>query len=66
MFVTEEVFQVDNGWLKEVHRANIDCMFVTEEVSQAARDWSKDIQCVNMLSIVVTWETFHVPIGSLK
>ncbi len=34
MVVTEEVFQVLRGWLKEVAERNISFMVVTEEVFQ--------------------------------
>ena len=38
MLVTDEVFHADNGWLNEVHPANIWLILVTEEVSQVAMD----------------------------
>ena len=34
MLVTDDVFQVCNGWLNEVHPENIQYMQVTEDVFQ--------------------------------
>ena len=42
MSVTDDVSQVCNGWLKEVHPANILDMLVTNEVFQLDNGWLKD------------------------
>ncbi len=43
MSVTEEVFQVLRGWLKEESEENIQDMSVTFEVFHVERDWLKDV-----------------------
>ena len=43
MVVTDEVFQVCNGWLKEVHPQNMNTMSVTDEVFQLDNGWLKEV-----------------------
>ena len=60
------MFQLDNGWLKEVHPTNIPYILVTDEVSQLDNGWLNKVHPANIPFMFVTDEVFQSAIESLN
>ena len=64
--ITDDVFQVSIGWLKNSVLANMLLMLVTADVSQAPIELLKDQASSNIKLISVTADVFQDPMASLN